>query len=337
MAPKLKSHAAALMASTILICSAAYSFAQDSFSISPISSPSMPSISTPSIGSGFYVPGNPSNPVYTGNNSTAAQSQTTTTTTESTEKKSDEEKSKTKSMLSTLTASDLALFSTQGTLSQLDTLLNSSDSFASQDIQLTHLYSAQQTSETSLLLNKILLELEELKQLQAALQTEDSTTKTEVQQKQEEEAQAKSHAVGTNTSRQAMNHPRLLRFTVNGYDILSTCRNVYISDIQKDGTFLLTADRRYQSDGKYRTETFHILFQTSASSPSPTTYMTATAVTQDYFNPYSFVYQMSQKTELEATRTGNLVTMRTNEPTWKLEMLIDLGNTTKPEGTSYDR
>ena len=37
------------------------------------------------------------------------------------------------------------------------------------------------------------------------------------------------------------------------------------------------------------------------------------------------MYQLSNKKNLSALRTGNLVTMRVNEPNWQLEFLIDLG------------
>ena len=118
---------------------------------------------------------------------------------------------------------------------------------------------------------------------------------------------------------------RILRFNVNNYDILKTCKKVYISDVQQDGSFLVTGDRRYLSDGKQRTETFHILFKNSATNNSAVNYNAAASVTQDYLNEYSFLYQLSKKPQLSAMRTGNLVTMRTDEPDWKMELLIDLG------------
>ena len=58
-------------------------------------------------------------------------------------------------------------------------------------------------------------------------------------------------------------------------------------------------------------------------------YHAAAAVTQDYLNEYSFLYQLSQRENLSAMRTGNLVTMRTTDPDWKLELLIDLGENGK--------
>ena len=70
-----------------------------------------------------------------------------------------------------------------------------------------------------------------------------------------------------------------------------------------------------------------MLFKTGAGSTSLMDYTAATAVTQDYYNPNSFMYQLTQHKNLSATRTGNLVTMRTDDEDWKLELLIDLGET----------
>ena len=89
---------------------------------------------------------------------------------------------------------------------------------------------------------------------------------------------------------------------------------------------MVTGDRRYVSDGKTRAETFHLLFKRAENEAGVLNYTAAAAVTQDYLNEYSFLYQLSQRPELSALRTGNLVTMRTQDPDWKLEMLIDLGN-----------
>ena len=119
-------------------------------------------------------------------------------------------------------------------------------------------------------------------------------------------------------------HSRLFRFIVNGYDVLKTCRVVYISKVQKDNTFLLTGDRRYQSDGVTRNETFYLLFKSKGVINGQQTYSVAAAVTQDYLNQYSFLYQLSQKNNLTATQIGNLVCLRTTDPSWKLDLLLDL-------------
>ena len=95
--------------------------------------------------------------------------------------------------------------------------------------------------------------------------------------------------------------------------------------MQLDGTFLVTGDRVYSSDGKNRTETFHILFKSSPSESGSSNYKAAANVTQDFLNENSFLYQLSKFENLPAMRVGNFVSMRTEEPNWKLELLIDLG------------
>ncbi len=168
----------------------------------------------------------------------------------------------------------------------------------------------QNSKETDHLLKQVLSEMEEIK-------------------KQNREPAPKP-ARGPNRREVSQNTgSRLLRFKVNGYDVLHTCRTVFISDVQEDGTFLVTGDRRYQSDGATRSETFHLLFKAASGANGAKSYDAAAAVTQDYFNENSFLYQMSQKGDLQANRVGNLVILRTADADWKLELLIDLGATSR--------
>ena len=76
-------------------------------------------------------------------------------------------------------------------------------------------------------------------------------------------------------------------------------------------------------------ETFHLLFKAASGANGAKSYDAAAAVTQDYFNENSFLYQMSQKGDLQANRVGNLVILRTADADWKLELLIDLGATSR--------
>ena len=180
------------------------------------------------------------------------------------------------------------------------------------------------TEETNRLLNRVLEKMEELKEsggvsrstVPAAGVTLVSDTTAD---------SSTPEAPSGNAATGGKSRSRLLRFAVNGYNVLRTCRTVYISDIQDDGTFLVTGDRRYMSDGQTRSETFHILFKTKQDASLPGEYDAATAVTQDSYNPNSFVYQLSKRKNMMASRTGNLVSMRTEDPDWRLELLIDLG------------
>ena len=117
------------------------------------------------------------------------------------------------------------------------------------------------------------------------------------------------------------NKAKIIRFTANGYNLLSTCREIS-SGKSDDGSFLITGDRKYLSNNETRSETFYLLF----NKISDKTYNVAVTVLQDRLNVYSFLYQLSGKTPLVATSTGNLVVLTVNEPEWKFDLLIDIAD-----------
>jgi hypothetical protein len=269
-----------------------------------ITSPSMPTISAPTIGSSFYTPGI----------STAASSSET----DSPQQKSSDTVSSPSSpvpaavqngtsisasgingLSSSVSASDLSSLDSAGLLGSLYSSLRS---------PLT-----ADTSSTNTMLSNILQQLKELKQENKSVITDYQTEK-------------KSDITNSSAARKDSTQPAILRFTVNGYDILATCRTIYFSDRENDGSFLLTGDRKYTSDGKTRDETFYLLFRTKGSAGISTQYDVKPAVVQDYVNKYSFIYQLAQKNNLSASKTGNLITMRLNEPVYNMDLLIDIGN-----------
>lgn len=260
--------------------------AQDYFP--SIRSPEMPVISSPTIGSGFYFPSTTTRPAFS---EKPAESKKKIQNSTAEAKKELEEDKKKKELLTSITAGDLSTLDSLGLIKNLGNTNG-----------LGNLYSSQTTEETKEILNKVLEQLEQIK----------TNTNAPVQ-----------------TSRSAIaaedSSSKILRFNVNNYDVLRTCAKIYISDVQRDGTFLVTGDRRYTLEGKHRTETFHMLFKTSQDAGG-TNYTTATSVTQDYLNEYSILYQLAQRSNLNAVRTGNLVTMRSTDDNLKLELLIDLGS-----------
>lgn len=262
--------------------------------------PSMPSVAAPSIGQSFYTPGTPD--FYTGAESlkqnTTVREKSASEKTESTQKT--DTKKTSSSAAKKITATDLLSLKSSGLLEILDTN-----------------YRSQNDAETKVLLERVLDNIETIK--------EDSKTaqKTETNATVQHPATV---AVPSQTAASTQSPvPHILRFTVNGYNILSTCRRIFISDVQPNGAFLVTGDRRYTSDKKMREETFHILFKTAPGENGITNYSAAAVVSQDYENKYSFLYQLSQRKDLKAVRVGNLVTMRTEDPDWKMEFLIDIG------------
>ena len=276
-------------------------YAQSSFGgFGSVTAPSMPTVSSPTIGSGFYVP------TFQNQGLNVGKKKDSKSESKDGSEQAEEKKSKVaKKLPSTLTASEISALSSMGLLGNITgSALPGS------------IYTTQTTSETKEILEKVLTEIEEIKKNTKELPAAKPVTIV-----------ASAPVVSSNTLSSAAEKAssRILRFSVNSYDILKTCGKIYISDIQHDGSFLVTGDRRYMSDGKHRTETFHMLFKNSSGEHSAVNYNAATSVTQDYLNEYSFLYQLSKRPQLSAVRTGNLVTMRTNDQDWKMELLIDLG------------
>lgn len=283
-----------------LTAAAVFNARAQSTSFSSIASPAMPTVSSPEIGNGFYSPGSVLKPEYSKNTSQSNSSQSEKAKSENKNAESSNAKNEVqKKILSALTAKDISLLKEQGFSSDINSMIFS-------------LSSSDNSQETKILLNKILAEIEKIKDESGKENENKKTFEVSAASAKEEKLPEKSKA-------------RLLRFSVNGYDILRTCRKIYISEVQLDGTFLVTGDRIYSSDGKNRTETFHILFKSSPSESGSSNYKAAANVTQDFLNENSFLYQLSKFENLPAMRVGNFVSMRTEEPNWKLELLIDLG------------
>lgn len=324
----------------LLLTSVSYSFSADSFrksgsqsSITMPSSPSMPSLSTPSIGSGFYTPG--SKDFYSGIQSSNQKSSASSSKSQDSDDSNSSSDSSSKSApqndssqnqdsasssdsnlvsktvssvnsaasnLNLLTAGDLSAMNGLGLFSSVSGLLQNQNSAANQSNSSILI---NQKSSDSKKLEQILNELSEIKSQNAS---SDGTLP--------------QNQTGFSSSQKS--DPKILRFIVNGYDILSTCKKIYFSDQESDGTFLLTGDRKYLSANKSRSETFYFFFHTKGNEGGITKYCVTPAVSQDYENKYSFLYQLTQKSELEAERTGNLVTLRASDGSWKLDLLISM-------------
>ena len=113
---------------------------------------------------------------------------------------------------------------------------------------------------------------------------------------------------------------------MNGYNLKDTIRTVYFSKKENDGSFLLTGDRKYTSDGKSRDETFYLLFKADGNCGTSSGYFVEPQVIQDYKNEYSFLYQLSQKPKLKAEKTGNLVSLKYVSDGWNMDFLLDIGD-----------
>ena len=131
---------------------------------------------------------------------------------------------------------------------------------------------------------------------------------------------------------------RILRFKINGYNILDTCSNIVVSQPEQDGSFLVSGDRKYMIDGKQASESFYILFTAQRKHAEQTVYSASTAVVQDQIQEGSLLYRMAAQEPKEAFRTGNLITLRSaavhtgaeNTEDWRVDLLIDLQDRSTP-------
>ncbi len=308
------------MGLAVCLSAGALLFAQSSsaVSVSPLSMPSvsaptMPTVTAPSIGNDYYVPGSSS--FYHGSypgirNGLANRMRQTVTANADTSGQGLAEASTAlpahasgrteKNAFAGLTASDLSSLDSMGLLGKYSGLLANGKGLARANALAA---AKSDTSADSILLQQILGKLTEMK-------TQYGTENTQ--------------ASATSFTQAGKSGSKILRFTVNGYDVLSTCRDVYFSTQESDGSFLLTGDRKYMTDGENRSETFYLLFRAKGSAEGITHYTVTPEVTQDASNAYSFLYQLAQKKGLTAQRTGNFISMRVKEPDWNMDMLLSM-------------
>ncbi|MBQ4379239.1 MAG: hypothetical protein II821_08605 [Treponema sp.] len=312
-----------------------------------VSMPEMPGVSMPSVGSGFYTPGRSDfyNPNLTRSQNrsktqTASQGQSDSqkqTAASSVASQNQNAKAQTEAQkLSTLaksasssfnqlTADDISSLSNLGSFSQISNLLGKGNNLQEQFLSSQNTVTAN--TADSLTLKQILSELSELKNKINAgdIAAQKQTTDISGNFPKNENISLNDKSSGKDGFTAAIKkEPKILRFIVNGYDILATCKKIYFSETETDGTFLLTGDRKYLSENIARSETFYFFFKSRGIENGITKYAVTPAVSQDYENEYSYLYQLTQKSELTAKRTGNLVTLRVSEGSWNMDLLISL-------------
>ena len=273
--------------------------------------PSMPTLSVPSMSAPHYTPGrNTAAQRQTNTGSAPAANETPSQTMQripsGKAQSTDPADTNGSKKSSAVTAADLTALANKGLLNNFYSLLGSSGTGALLQGGLSSggiSSGAALPSSSNAMLEKILSELDNVKKQNA-----------EAVKSNEEQPLASSA------------RPGILRFIVNGYDVLSSCRAVYFSDVGEDGTFLLTGDRTYTANGQKRMETFYLLFRPAGTAGFSTQYKVECSVVQDYTNVHSFMYRLASLGNLSAVKTGNLVSMRTSDPNCRADLLIDIGN-----------
>ena len=268
-----------------------------------ISMPEMPTISSPTMDGKFYKPSVPKQ----------MQQQTTTNSTATTETKSS-----TEAVLSDATTTDdilLSLLTNSNLLTAGDISgLYNSGSFNTLS-SLTGLSglstSGYNTSDltTSLLLREILQKLNDLKiEQNSASAAEQEVIAAKVQDSE------------TFKTR----NPSILRFKINNYSIKDSIIEEFFSEPEADGSFLLTADRKYFLNNRACTETFYLLFKAVKSNGSTTTFSVTPSIAQGTENKNSYVYKLCQLKDITAEKTGNLVVVHYDANGVQADLLLDI-------------
>ena len=199
-----------------------------------------------------------------------------------------------------LTANDISSLYDSGLFSNLSSL-GSTGNLAN--------YST--STSTNVLLQQVLNSLNDLKQQQ---QSASAKERNEL------------NAVKTDAENFKKREPSILRFKINGYNIADSLTKVFFSETEPDGSFLLSADRRYFVNQQTRTETFYMLFKTVSSKGSSITYKVQPSIVQDSKNENSYIYRLSNVKNLTAEKTGNLVVLHFSSDPLNADLLLDIDN-----------
>ena len=192
--------------------------------------------------------------------------------------------------LGSVTATDLASLSSQGLVPDVGSLLGNT------------LLTGQTSQNNDRLLTQILTELNEIKANQKNLTAPD-----------------------VSKLKPANEPPAILRFVINSNDVLKSCNAVYFSNVEADGSFLLTGDCKSIYGNVVLEETFYMLFKSSGTKEGRTIYSVEISLSQKRENKNSLLYKFSEQENISAQRTGNLIIVRKNDPTFKSDMLLDIG------------
>jgi len=256
-----------------------------------VSMPSLPRISAPVSGGTFYTPGKR----FLNNNDAAAQD---ISAGDKQTKKSAASSELEKTLLgaagadfSGLTAQDLVQMAQSGSITNVSSLLGTSNFYNR----------ANASGDNQVLLQKILSELTEIKK-----------------------AQSQSLASSSTGTKPSTLPPKILRFVVNANDVLSKCVQVYFSDTESDGSFLLTGDAKCLFENENISETFYLLFKASGTQNSKTVYTVTPTLSQSK-KAGTPLGKFCSAVNLTASRVGNLVTLHSLQDGTMADLLLDIG------------
>ena len=257
----------------------------------------MPSISAPRMGTSVYQPSVPGIKKANQNSSTVEKNNVAPVSSALSEDNNSEVfLSNLIKNNTSLTASDISSLYDSGMFSNISSISSLTNTVTS-------------SASTNALLQQVLTSLEELKNEQK---------KSSLKQ-QENLANLKLDSETFKTR-----EPSILRFKINGYNVTDSLTTVFFSESDPDGSFLLSADRKYYLNQKARTETLYSLFKSQKNSGSNITYVIQPRIVQDVKNENSYVYKLCQSNSLVAEKTGNLVVVHSTDPSLTVDLLLDL-------------
>lgn len=282
--------------------------------VAPVTMPSMPSVAMPSVpsiaspaeGSSFFTPGitTPGVP----KNDVKKMDETTLSVTAAAALEQKELSRISNLGADSVSASELTALAQNGYVSNLSSLFNGENGKTSPEMlsllsgKNLSLKNTVDTAKQKELLEQIITELSEIK-------------------KQQQELLSSKKVSVTNPS---MDPPAILRFVIGSTDVLSSCRQIFFSEKEDDGSFLLTGDARTLVNGKPVNETFYLLFSVSGTSNSRLVYSVTPTIIQD--SPVETPLKLFCTPEnIEAVKTGNLLTIHTSYNATNMDMLINIG------------
>lgn len=309
-----------------LLCTSSNLYAQSMQMPQMPAMPKMPTISSPTVNGRFYTPQPPKTQKQNSNSKTTT---TTTTAPTETDKKGPEgfgggvypgNNSSVQMQQNQNSQNQNSQNQNVQNIANQKKINPSTGLISAQDVSMLYeaglfgnyssLLGAQSAdSTTNIYLQQILASLQELK---------DNTKSLDYAEKENMENQQKDSKVFSKRA------PSVVRFNINGYNIADSLVTVFISESENDGSFLFTADRVYYVDFQPRTETIYLLFKTDRYTGSATVFDVEPTLIQDKLNPNSFLYRMTQITNIQAQKTGNLVTLNFVMPDLNVDLLMDI-------------
>ena len=264
--------------------------------------PSMPTISNPSLDGNFYKPSIPRQKTNSSKNDAENNQQNTAAAASAILTDGSTSEDILSSFINNntnLTAKDISTLYDSGLFTNLSSLTGLSKDYSS----------GIANEETNALLKKVLESLDELKNKQKNASVLEKANLTNFQ---------------TDSQTFKKRQPSILRFKLNGYSMTESFTKVFFSEPETSGTFLLSADRRYFSGQKAKEETLYILFRAVSSTGTSIIYDVEPSVIQTEKNETSYIYKLSQIKNLRAEKTGNLVSLHSEENGLKVDMLLDI-------------